>query len=96
MYDKEDIYDEQIAPLMTKIIEICKEENIPMTAQFALKSHREDDNSQEDPMHCTTILPAIEEKHGEEIQNWNQFIAEQMKYGPNGKPFVMTSVIKSG
>lgn len=94
MYDKEDVYDEQIAPLMSQIIEICKKENIPLTAQFSLKSHRDDNESQEDPMRCTTIILATEETHGVEIQKWNQFISKHMKYGPNGKPFVMTSVIR--
>lgn len=32
--DNEAIYDEQIAPLMTKIIAICKEHEIPMLACF--------------------------------------------------------------
>ena len=34
MENKEQIYDEQIAPLMTKIIEISKKEGIPMFALF--------------------------------------------------------------
>jgi len=34
MENKEQIYDEQIAPLMAKIIEICKAEQIPMFAEF--------------------------------------------------------------
>lgn len=33
-WDKEDVYDEQIAPLMTKIIEICKAHQIPIVATF--------------------------------------------------------------
>jgi hypothetical protein len=33
MENKEKIYDEQIAPLMAKIIEICKAEEIPMFAE---------------------------------------------------------------
>lgn len=32
--DKEKVYDEQIAPLMSRIIEICKDEQIPMFAEF--------------------------------------------------------------
>ena len=34
MEDKEAIYDEQIAPLMTKLIEVCQREGIPMFASF--------------------------------------------------------------
>jgi hypothetical protein len=34
MESKEIIYDEQIAPLMAQIIEICKQNEIPMFAEF--------------------------------------------------------------
>lgn len=34
MKNKEQIYDKQIAPLVEKIIEICKAERIPMFAEF--------------------------------------------------------------
>ena len=34
MINKEKVYDTQIAPLMAKIIEICKSEQIPMFAEF--------------------------------------------------------------
>ncbi|WP_407310550.1 hypothetical protein [Desulfosporosinus sp. SB140] len=55
MYDKEQIYDEQIAPLMTKIIEICQVNDIQMLASYFLKDKTED----EEDMLCTTcLLPA--------------------------------------
>lgn len=44
--DNEEIYDEQIAPLMTKIIEICRKNKIPMIATF---------NYQPEQL-CTTYL----------------------------------------
>jgi len=34
MNDKESIYDEQISPLMLKILDICKQEGISMFASF--------------------------------------------------------------
>lgn len=34
MNDKEKIYDEEISPLMEKIIEICKKHKIPIFASF--------------------------------------------------------------
>jgi len=37
MYDKEQIYDEKISPLMTQIIQICKENDIKMVADFYLR-----------------------------------------------------------
>ena len=41
--DKEQIYDEQISPLMTKIIEICKEHKIDMLATFAIPTEGDED-----------------------------------------------------
>jgi hypothetical protein len=34
MKDLEKVYDEEISPLMTKIIEVCNREKIPMFAEF--------------------------------------------------------------
>lgn len=45
--DNEQVYDEQISPLMTKIIQICKDNNMPMFATFAYQ----------DEQLCTTSLP---------------------------------------
>ena len=36
-YDLEIVYDEQIAPLMAQIIEICEAHGLPMVATFAYK-----------------------------------------------------------
>ncbi|EJQ59764.1 hypothetical protein BW899_24220 [Bacillus mycoides] len=49
MYDKEEVYDEEIAPLMQQILEICKREELPMVAQFYL--------AEESPYSgCSTII----------------------------------------
>jgi len=45
----ENIYDEDVAPLMTRIIEICQKHKIPMFASFLLEP--------ETDMYCTTHLP---------------------------------------
>lgn len=51
-YDLEAIYDAQIAPLMTKIIAICVEHDMPMLASFAYAQ------SLDRSSFCTTaILP---------------------------------------
>lgn len=50
-YDFETVYDEQIAPLMSRIIDICKEHGIPMLASFA---YRCDEYGEHDC--CTTFL----------------------------------------
>lgn len=47
MQDKEKVYDEQIFPLMAKIIEVCKAHEIPMAATF---QYCEDER-------CTSTLP---------------------------------------
>jgi len=46
MPNKEQVYDEQIYPLMDKIIEIAEKHNIPMVAVFQLNT---------DTLHVTTI-----------------------------------------
>ena len=46
----EAIYDAQIAPLMTQIINICFMNGIPMLASFQLSVG-------DDPLYCSTVLP---------------------------------------
>ncbi len=48
----EDVYDEQISPLMSRIIAICKEHQIPMVAQFQYANDEENG-----PAFCTTAMP---------------------------------------
>lgn len=54
MSHKENIYDEHISPLMTKIIEICKEHKIANVCSFDLGP----DDDDEDGAHlaCTTVM----------------------------------------
>ena len=52
-WTKEDVYDEQISPLMAQIIAICKEHRIPLVAQFNYANEPDDG-----PRFCTTVLPA--------------------------------------
>ena len=52
MSTPEEVYDEEIAPLMTKIIEICRTKGIPMFADFQLTSEDADNSA----MFCTTGL----------------------------------------
>lgn len=52
-WNEEAVYDEQIAPLMTQIIAICKEHRIPLVAQFVYAN-----DAEAGPLMCTTILPA--------------------------------------
>jgi hypothetical protein len=95
MYDKEKVYDDEIAPLMKQIIEICKREQLPMVMQFFLQEERKDAEYEGQPMYCTTnIIPAKKEMN-EEAYEQLIYVAEAMKYGPNGKPFVMAATIRT-
>ena len=49
--NKEQAYDEIVSPLMTQIIETCKEHGIAMVASFAIPT--EEDSG----LCCTTCLP---------------------------------------
>lgn len=51
-FDLESVYDSEISPLMTRIIEICKRTNMPVLASFCFK-HDDEDTSL-----CTTCIPA--------------------------------------
>jgi hypothetical protein len=50
-YDLEQVYDEQIAPLMAQIIATCKDYGLPMVASFA---YRCDENGEHDL--CTSFV----------------------------------------
>ena len=48
LFNKEDVYDNEISPLMKKIIAICKEHEIPVIASFAYE------NDEENGIGCAT------------------------------------------
>lgn len=95
MFDKEEIYDKEIAPLMAKIIEVCKRENLPMTSQFYLKQQHPEAESENAAMFCTTVVIPKKEEMFEEHHQHMKYVAEAMRYGPNGKPFVMATTIRT-
>lgn len=89
-YDKESVYDERIAPLMQEIIQVCKDEKLPMVAQFYLQ---ESDKYGDGPMYCTTtVVPARDEMLPEAYDHLCA-INDLMRHGPSGKPFVMAATI---
>lgn len=51
-FDKEEEYDRLLSPLMTQIIEICREHEIPMFCSFQFRSTKEDEGDG----YCTTHL----------------------------------------
>lgn len=53
---KEQIYDEQISPLMTQVIAICREHKIANICTFSLD---ECDDGESEGLRCTTAMQAI-------------------------------------
>lgn len=80
----EKIYDEKISPLMTQIIKICKDENIPMVASYQLDW----DEERESYLKCSTAL--LFEPAGEDLRR-----AKAILYGEGGSSF-MAMTISSG
>lgn len=52
MATREEIYDAEISPLMKRIIEVCKEHDIPAIAQFQIDDRTDED----DDFFCSTAL----------------------------------------
>lgn len=71
-WDKEDIYDEQIAPLMKQIIAICKANEMPMlfTCQYC-------DTEEDGPGYCSTMLPF--DRQSEPMANLNRYWDNQRR-----------------
>lgn len=94
-WDKESVYDEQISPLMTQIIALCKEHEIPMVMQFQI-ADRED----EGPLFCTTALPigrACEKIRdlARRVQPERPFaIAETIVTKPDGSKHITSRLIR--
>lgn len=66
--NKEAIYDEQISPLMGKIIAICQQHKISMFATF------DTPNDEDDGLCCTTCLANESGKPSERIQKFNRLV----------------------
>lgn len=79
---KENVYDEQINPLMAQIIAICKQHKISLIADFGL----------DDDLHCTSALLTEEySPSDEQIRAWQILkpdegfaIAETIETKPDG------------
>ena len=52
-WDLEGVYDDEIAPLMRQIIDICKREGLPMVATFQYAN----DHASDEGSLCSTALP---------------------------------------
>ena len=87
MYNKEEIYDNQISPLISEVLKICKENNIQMAMQFYLQD--KESNPDGEPMYCTSNINTLKE---DQID----YVTEAMRYGREGKPFVSSINITKG
>ncbi len=63
IFNKEDIYDNEISPLMQKIISICNEHEIPMIASFTYENCQD-----RGPGRCTTFINGFESRKDNAIQ----------------------------
>jgi hypothetical protein len=92
-YDKECVYDEEIAPLMKQIIDICKREQLPFVSQFYLKQEREEADCENEALYCTSVIVPAKNEMYEEHHEHLKYVAGAMKYGKNGKPWTMAVAV---
>lgn len=85
-FDKDSVYDNRISPLMQQIIDICKEEGIPMLAQFYIQSADVHPNGKE--LYCTTTIPA-EDNTPEEMRERMHMV----RWGNRTNHFAMAMTI---
>jgi len=72
LFNKEDIYDNEISPLMQQIIEICNKHKMPMIASVTYEN-----NEELGPGRCTTLLNGFEDR----ADDANQKAAKVIKNG---------------
>jgi len=65
-FDLEKVYDEEIFPLMEKIVRVCKDNHLPMFASFLYRSDPEGIDDGED-RYCTTSLHYDDHRQSEEL-----------------------------
>ena len=81
MMSKEDIYDEQIFPLMGKILEICQEHKIAMVASFATPSDGDED------LFCSSRLPDENGEFPGHLSELSKIVSKSIRGG--GGPMLM-------
>lgn len=61
--NKEQVYDDQISPLMQQIIDICKDQGIAMMASFDIAHDGEGPNGEDcSTLMCSSLLPDGDDK----------------------------------
>ncbi len=79
-YDLESVYDSEIHPLMTQILEICKRVKMPMAATFCYAKGRDPDDP-EGVDYCSAAVPR-DKWQPPEIQE----ILHTMRHGARSRP----------
>ncbi len=64
LFDKEEVYDSEISPLMKQVIAICKEHDIPMLASFIYENDEESGIGD-----CSTLLNPKGPRHHQNLTN---------------------------
>ena len=72
--DKEPVYDEKIAPLMTQILAICNGNKINMIASFQLRSEQEDEDGH---FLCTSALSESVEHFPDSFRRFHKDIVSK-------------------
>lgn len=81
--NKEEIYDEQISPLMQKIIAICRENGIAMIASYDIAHDGEGPNGEDcSQLICNTLLPDGDGKPNKLFSQANAFIQRRGSAAP--------------
>lgn len=84
-YDKEKVYDEQISPLMTQIIQVCRDHKIQMLASFHLREEIGDPDLDDKPEHerdlvCSTYLQFDNVSFNKKIKHACSIIYQQPSF----------------
>lgn len=94
--NKEEIYDEQISPLMQQIIAITREHGIAMIASFDIAHDGEGPNGEDcSTLTCTTHLPDGDENLNDRFNRSAQIIRQGHR-SQNGPAMQLTTVHADG
>lgn len=89
--NKEQVYDDQISPLMRQIISICQEHGIAMMASFDIAHDGTGPNGEDcSSLACSTLLPNENGEHNKLFAQANAHIRR------GGRPAPMMITTESG
>jgi len=77
-FDKESIYDNEISPLITQVIEICQREGIPFAMTFGIRDDTETDGCM---LYCSSLAYGTPRYPDLDIGHFQRLNAEIMHAG---------------